>query len=317
MTQFLIRRILQAVVVVLIVTVAVFALLHALPGGPARGILGPQATPQQIAAFNHSHGFDAPLWQQYWDYLTRMLHGDFGDSFTLNAPVSTLLENRLPKTILLTGLSTLLALVIAIPMGVWQASRRNRPSDYTATALSIVVYSTPVFFLGLILIILFAQVLPIFPAQAPQGTSIGEILGQPGGLVLPVVTGALVTIAAFSRYMRSSTLDALSEDYVRTARAKGTPERTVLTRHVLRNSLVSIITMLGYYLPVAFGGSLVVESMFNYPGIGLLFWNAAQTSDFPVLLGVVLVIALATVVGSLLADVLQAVIDPRVKGATL
>lgn len=317
MTGFLVRRTAQALLVVFIVTIVVFALLHALPGGPARGILGPQATPQQIAAFNQAHGFNDPLWTQYADYLMRLLHGDFGQSFTLNAPVSHLLENRLPKTLVLTIASTVLALILAIPLGVWQAARRNRPSDYVATALAIIVYSTPVFFLGLLLIIVFAQWIPLLPSQAPQGHSIAAILAHPAGLVLPVVTGALVTIAAFSRYMRSSTLDALAEDYVRTARAKGTPEYRVLMRHVLRNSLVSVITMLGYYLPVAFGGSLIVESMFNYPGIGLLFWNAAQTSDYPVLLGVVLIIAVATVVGSLLADIFQAVIDPRVRGVAL
>ncbi|WP_166354957.1 ABC transporter permease [Phytoactinopolyspora limicola] len=317
MTRYLVRRVLQAVVVILIVTVIVFVLLHALPGGPARGVLGQQATPEQIAAFNAAQGLDQPIWVQYWHYLGRLFSGDLGTSYTLNAQVSDLLAARLPKTLVLTLASTLLALVIAIPLGIRQAARRNGAFDYAATALAIIVYSTPVFFLGLLLIMAFAQGIPLFPAQAPQGDSLGDILGEPRGLVLPVVTGALATIAAFSRYMRSATLDNLAEDYVRTARAKGTGERAVLLRHVTRNSLVPVITMLGYFVPVMFGGSLVVESMFNYPGIGFLFWNAAQTSDFPVLLGVVLVIAIATVVGSLLADVAQALVDPRVRSVAL
>ncbi|NDL56786.1 ABC transporter permease [Phytoactinopolyspora mesophila] len=317
MTRYLVRRVLQAVIVIVIVTVIVFVLLHALPGGPARGVLGQQATPEQIAAFNRTQGLDQPVWTQYWHYLGRLLSGDLGTSYTLNAQVSDLLAARLPKTLVLTVVSTLLALVIAIPLGIWQAARRNSAFDYAATALAIVVYSTPVFFLGLILIMLFAQVIPLFPAQAPQGDSLGAILSEPRGLVLPIVTGALATIAAFSRYMRSATLDNLAEDYVRTARAKGTGERAVLFRHVTRNSLVPVITMLGYFVPVMFGGSLVVESMFNYPGVGFLFWNAAQTSDFPVLLGVVLVIAVATVVGSLLADIGQALLDPRVRSVAL
>ena len=317
MTRFLVRRVLQALVVIVIVTVIVFGLLHALPGGPARGVLGQQATPEQIAAFNRAQGLDLPIWEQYWHYLTRLLRGDLGTSYTLNSDVSQLLVNRLPKTLLLTVASTALALIIAIPMGIWQATRRNSVGDYAATAFAIVVYSTPVFFLGLTLIMLFAQAIPILPAQAPQGDALGDILADPAGLVLPVVTAAFATIAAFSRYMRSATVDNLSEDYVRTARAKGTPERAVLRRHVVRNSLVPVITMLGYYVPVVFAGSLVVESMFNYPGIGFLFWNAAQTSDFPVLLGVVLVIAVATVVGSLLADIAHAMVDPRVRSVTI
>nr|WP_276320015.1 ABC transporter permease [Haloactinopolyspora alba] len=311
------RRVLQAVIVTVIVTVIVFALLHALPGGPARGVLGQQATPEQIAAFNRAQGLDQPIWTQYWHYLGRLVQGDLGESFTLNAPVSQLLANRLPKTLLLTMASTVVALLIALPLGVWQAARRNSVLDYTATALAIIVYSTPVFFLGLILIMVFAQAIPLFPAQAPQGDALGDILADPNALVLPVVTGAFATVAAFSRYMRSATLDNLAEDYARTARAKGTSERRVLVRHVVRNSLVPVVTMLGYYIPVMFGGSLVVESMFNYPGVGFLFWNAAQTSDFPVLLGVVLVIAIATVVGSMLADIAQALIDPRVRSVAV
>jgi peptide/nickel transport system permease protein len=191
--------------------------------------------------------------------------------------------------------------------------RRGKAADHVTTGVTFLLYATPVFFLSLVLIIVFAQVLPWFPAQAAQGETIGELLSQPGSLVLPVVAGMGAALAAFSRYMRASTLDNLAEDYVRTARAKGTPERTIVWRHVWPNSLTSVVSMLGYYVPVVFSGSLVVESMFNYPGVGLLFWTAARNADFPVLLGVVLVIAVATVIGSLLADVVQLVIDPRVR----
>ncbi|MCP2165024.1 ABC transporter permease [Goodfellowiella coeruleoviolacea] len=315
MWRVVLRRLLLAAVVVFLVSLITFLLLHLLPGGPARGVLGPEATPQQIEQFNHDHGFDQPVHVQYWDYLTRLLRGDLGASYTLNSPVGTLLAQRLPRTLLLTVASTLLAILVALPLGVAQAVRRNSRFDYLATGLTFVLYATPVFFLSLLLIIVFTQLWPVFPAQAAQGESIGELLSQPRSLVLPVIAGAGATVAAFSRYARASVVDNLAEDYVRTARAKGTPERVILWRHVWRNSLTSVVAMLGYYVPVIFGGALVVESMFNYPGVGLLLWNAARTSDYPVLLGVVLVIAVATVVGSLLADLAQLLIDPRVRTA--
>ncbi|MEU1352111.1 ABC transporter permease [Streptomyces sp. NPDC005775] len=312
-SSYLIRRVLQAVVVIVIVTIVVFGLLHALPGGPARGILGPQATAQQITSFNHEQGLDKPLPVQYLYYLNQLLHGDLGTSYTLNEPVSQLITERLPKTLLLTILSALVGLVLAIPLGMWQAMRRNKPADYVITTLSFIAYSTPVYFLGLILVLVFSQVLPWFPSQAPQGDTLAQVFAEPQALVLPVVAGAASMIAVFSRYMRAATLENLSEDYVRTARAGGSRSRAILWRHVFRNSLTPVVAMLGYYVPVLFGGALVVEQLFNYPGMGLLFWTGAQSSDYPVLLGCVLVIAVATVTGTLLADIVQRVIDPRVK----
>lgn len=169
-SSYLIRRVLQAVVVIVIVTIVVFGLLHALPGGPARGILGPQATAQQITSFNHEQGLDKPLPVQYFYYLNQLLHGDLGTSYTLNEPVSQLITERLAKTLLLTALSAILGLVLAIPLGMWQAVRRNKPVDYVITTLSFIAYSTPVYFLGLILVLVFSQALPWFPSQAPQGT---------------------------------------------------------------------------------------------------------------------------------------------------
>jgi peptide/nickel transport system permease protein len=170
-----------------------------------------------------------------------------------------------------------------------------------------------VYFLGLVLVLVFTQLLPWFPSQAPQGDTLGQVLSQPNALVLPVVAGAASMVAVFSRYMRAATLENLSEDYVRTARAGGSRPRAILWRHVFRNSLTPVVAMLGYYVPVLFGGALVVEQLFNYPGMGLLFWSAAQSSDYPVLLGCVLVISVATVVGTLLADIVQRIVDPRVK----
>ncbi|TCO57976.1 ABC transporter permease [Actinocrispum wychmicini] len=313
MAKYLLWRVAQAVVVVFVVTIVVFFLLHQLPGGPARGILGIQATAEQIQAFEHEQGLDQPLPVQYFHFLGRLLSGDLGESYQLNQRVGDLIAARLPRTLVLTVLSTLVSLVIAVPLGIWQAVRRNRPTDYVLSVLALLMYSTPVFLVGFILLIVFALNWGIFPVEAPQAETLGGIFADSKALILPVLTGATTTVAIFSRYLRSSVVDNLDEDYVRTARAKGASEARILRRHVLKNSLTSVVAMLGYYLPVLFGGALVIEKLFNFPGMGLLFWNAAQTSDFPILLGVVLMISVATVVGSLLADVAQALIDPRTR----
>lgn len=312
---YLVKRVLQSVVVIIGVSVVVFGLLHALPGGPARGILGQQATIAQIDAFNAAQGFNKPLPVQYLEYLGRLLHGNLGESYKLNQSVGSLIAQRLPKTLVLGALSTVIALVIAVPLGVLQAVRRQRLPDHVITAGAFVAYAMPSFFVALVLIIVFADVWSVFPPLAPQSATVGGILADPRALVMPVLTGAVATVAVFSRYVRSAVLDNLSEDYARTARAKGVAEWRVVAIHVLRNSLTSLITMVGYYVPVMFSGAIVIESIFNYPGTGLLFWNATQTSDYPTELGVVLMISVATVAGSLLADLLQAAADPRVRGS--
>ncbi|MFI0788782.1 ABC transporter permease [Streptomyces lydicus] len=316
MIRFLVKRLTQAMVVLLLVSVLVFVLLHLLPGGPARAILGVQATPDAVAHFNHQQGYDRSLPEQYVAYLGRLLTGDLGESYKLNQSVASLLAERLPKTALLAGLALAVAAVVAVPIGVLQAVRRGRAADYLLTGVAFLAYATPVFFLGLVLILVFGQQLQLLPAEAPQADTVGGILAQAPALVLPVVTAALGIVAAFSRYLRSAVLDNLAEDYVRTARAKGQSNARIMARHVLRNALIPLATLLGLYLPTLFSGTLVVESMFNYPGMGLLFWNAAQSSDFPVLLGVTLVVGVATVLGSLLADLAYALLDPRIRSVT-
>ncbi len=315
MTGFITRRLLQSVVVVLLVTVIVFILLHLLPGGPARAQLGPRATSAAIENFNHQMGYDRPVPIQYWHWLTQLVTGNLGFSVKFNQSVASLIGERLPKTLVLMVLSTLFALVVAIPLGMLQAVKRNHAADYTITVWAFVFYATPPFFLGVVLIVVFAVDLPILPAEAPQSSSLGVILSQPGGLILPVLTLALLTIAQFSRYMRSSVIENLAEDYVRTARAKGAGERSVLIHHVLRNSLIPIATLLGLSLPAIFSGALITEAVFNFPGIGQLFWTAAQTQDYPIMLGITVLVGVATVIGSLLADLAYAVLDPRVRYA--
>jgi peptide/nickel transport system permease protein len=313
--RFLLRRGSQAVVVLLLVSVIVFGLLHLLPGGPARAILGTHATPTAIAAFDKANGLDSPVPVQYWHWLTGVLSGNFGFSYVLNEPVSSLLTQRLPKTAFLAGVSVLLAVLIAVPIGFYQAVRRHRVGDYVVTTVTLVLYSTPAFWVAILLIDLLAVRLHAVPAEAPQG-SFSALLSDPSALVLPVLTITLVTIAAFSRYIRSSVLDELAQDYVRMARSKGAGNGVILLRHVLRNALAPVVTLLGLSLPFIVSGTLITEQVFNYPGVGLLAYNAAVSQDYPVMLGVVLVVGAATVVGSLLADITYAILDPRVRYST-
>ncbi|MDY5584710.1 MAG: ABC transporter permease [Arcanobacterium sp.] len=313
MARFILRRLAQSIIVVLLVTLITFTILHLLPGGAARSALGLDATQEQLDAFTKQMGYDRPLWEQYIAYLGRLITGDFGTSFRMNMDVGEAIAQRLPKTFLLGISALLIAVLIAIPLGVIQAYRRNQWPDYLITALALLMYSTPLFFMGLMLIILFSQVWPVLPAEAPQGFTVSEMLANWQGLILPAFTLALVSMAAYTRYMRSTMVDNLEENYIRTARSKGLSERRVVFGHALRNSLFPIITLLGMGLPGLFSGALVVESLFNYPGMGLMFWQAAQGRDYPILLAVTTIISIATVIGALIADILYAIADPRVR----
>jgi peptide/nickel transport system permease protein len=313
MTRYLIYRLVHAVIVVIGVTIIVFLLLHHLPGGPARAILGNKATPVSIAAFNREYGLDKPLPVQYFNYVGQLLRGNLGYSYKLNISVDTLIALDLPKTLFLVGISFLIAVIIAVPIGIAQAIRRNRALDHGLTGVSFLLYSMPSFWLALLLIDILSVRLRIFPAEAPQGTTLGEVLTDPLALVLPVLTLVLINFALFGRYMRASAVESLAQDYIKVARSKGMPEYKILWGHVLRNSLLPIVTLLGLSLPWLFTAGLVIEQIFNYPGTGLLFYTSAQSQDYPVLLGITIIIAVTTVAGNLLADISYAVLDPRIR----
>jgi len=313
-TGYLIRRVGQAIIVVLGVTFLVFILSRVIPGGEARAALGPRALPQEIAQFNRVNGFNLPLWDQFYQYLRNLLESfNLGYSYHYNQSVKALISERLPKTLVLVGIATVFALIVAIPLGVLQVVRRNKPVDYVLTGLSFIGYSAPAFLLGTLLILYFAIDLRWFSVEAPQGATVGAILSDPRGLVLPVLTLSALTIAAFSRYMRSSMMEAMTQDYIRTARAKGARAWRVLFRHALRNALIPIVTLIGLSFPGIVGGALITETVFNFPGMGLLTTQAALQTDVPILLGTTFVASLATVAGSLIADILYAVVDPRVR----
>jgi peptide/nickel transport system permease protein len=312
-TGYILRRLGEAIVVTLGVTLITFIMLHLLPGSLARDILGNRASPQAIAQFNHDNGLDRPLWYQYWLFLDKLLHGNLGYSFQFNRSVDSLLATELPRDLVLGGVSLILSVLIAIPIGIAQAVRRNRMVDHVGTGVSFLLYSMPQYAIALLLIQFLSISFHVFPAEAPQSASALGMLSHPAGLVLPVASLTLVTFAQFSRYMRSSAIDTLAQDYMRTARAKGLPERLVLSRHLLRNSLIAVVTLVGLSIPYVITGTLIIEQVFNFPGAGLEYFNAALRNDYEVMLGITVLVGVVTVVGNLVADIGYAMLDPRIR----
>ena len=321
MYGFLLRRLVQAIIVIAGVVLIIFLLSRLIPGGECKAVYGPKATMANCARFNRLNGFDNPVLVQFGDYLKGLVwpiwHPNLGYSYKFNQGVFQVIAERLPKTLVLVGTATVLSLVIAIPLGIIQVVRRNHPTDYALTSLSFILYAMPAFLLGTLLIIWFAFDLKWFPVSPPSDASPWAVFTDPRAFVLPVITLSAITIASFSRYMRSSMMDTLAEDYVRTARAKGASQRRVLYGHALRNALIPILTLVGLSIPVIVSGAVITETVFNYPGMGLLTVYAAQNSDIPLVLGTTLVATVATVIGSLLADVLYAMADPRIRFGSL
>jgi peptide/nickel transport system permease protein len=310
---YLIRRLVQAVVVVLGVVLVVFLLYRLIPGGEARAVLGQRATPHLIRVFNHANGLTQPLWVQFWHYWLGIFQLHFGYSYTYAEPVWSLIRQRLPKTVLLVACSLVLTLIVALPLGMFQVVHRNRASDHAVTGVAFVLYAMPTFFFGTLLIIWFAFDLHWLPVAPPSGSPAWAVFTNPRAFLMPVLTLSVTSIAGFSRYMRSSVLDALAEDYIRTAHAKGASNRRVLYGHALRNALIPIITLLGLSLPGVVSGAVIVETLFNYPGMGLLVVQAAASDALTVVLATTLVITVAVVIGSLLADILYVIVDPRIR----
>jgi peptide/nickel transport system permease protein len=313
MTGYVIRRLLQTIVVTLIVLAATFGLLHLLPGGEVHAILGVRATPAEIAEYNRVLGFNQPVYVQFGKWLWAILHGNLGYDQFSNAPVSTLIWQALPKTLVLVVLATVVSLAIGVALGIFQAVRRYTVTDHLLTGITFIGYGAPDFFIAIIFVNWFAIDLHWFPPFAPQSNSLGGILGDPMALVLPVAAFAFGEFAGWSRYMRSSVLDNIVQDYVRTAYAKGASQRRVVYRHVVRNSLITIITIIGLALGGLLAGDIFIEVVFNYPGMGLVFFNAALNADYPLMLAITLIGTLLTILGNLVADIGYAALDPRVR----
>jgi len=312
-TAYLLRRLGTSIIVLIGISIFIFLLLHAIFPSPARVVLGLRTNNAAIAAWNKQNGFDDPVIVQYLRYMNNLLHGNFGYSYAENQTVASLFAERLARSIYLSGISLLIAILIALPLGIFQAVKRNTLGDNIATSIAFILYSMPVFFLGLILIQVFALSFPIFNFEASQSTNVFVVIGDWHSMFLPVLTLVLLTVANFSRYMRSSSIDVLAQDYIKVARAKGLPERLVLSRHMVRNASLPMITLIGLFLPALLAGNLIVETLFNYQGLGLLFYNSLGKEDYPVMLAYTLLGAVFVLLGNLVADIALTVADPRIR----
>ncbi|AYF27698.1 MULTISPECIES: ABC transporter permease [Micromonospora] len=311
MARFVLRRVLQSAVVLVGVTLVVFLLLQLVPGDPVRVALGTRFDPQTYEALRERAGLDQPLPVQYVSYLGHALTGDLGVSFRTGQPVSAIVLERLPATLSLAVTAVVFALLVAFPLGIVAAVRSGSAVDHAARVFSQFGVSVPDFWMGIMGILLFAGVLGWLP---PSGYV--ALTDDPGRwathVALPAVTVGLVTASILTRFIRSSVLEVLSADYVRTAEAKGLRNRVVILRHVLRNALIPVVTVVAVQLASLLGGVIVIEVLFAWPGIGRLTFDAVQARDYPVLQGAVLLVAALFLLVNLLVDILYARLDPRI-----
>jgi len=321
--KYVMRRVLATIPVVIGVTLITFSLMHATAQNYIPGVdLNPALKPEDIEAIKRYLGLDRPLYIQYLTWLTNLVHGDFGRSMTDGSTVSSHIFDRLPATLELTVTAILLGIVISIPLGVTGALRRGSKLDHFFTALSVGGFAVPAFWLGLILILIFsvqfqAWGLPFLPSGGviTPGTEGGDLLDRLVHLIMPATVLSFVYISIWSRFTRSSMLEVLGQDYVRTARAKGMTERRVVYLHALRNAVIPLVTLVGLELPALVSGGLVVEVVFSWPGIGKLLYERAIQTDYTTVLGITTFAALLVIFGNLLADILYALLDPRIRYA--
>jgi peptide/nickel transport system permease protein len=304
MVSYLARRVVQSALILLGVTVVTFVLLYIIPADPARQIAGRSATVETIENIRHQLGLDQPFHIQYLRYLNGLAHGDLGRSYLQRTEVATLIQARLPATLLLMVAAIFCELAIGLTMGLFAAMRRGRRVDQVLMVASFVAVSAPQFVVGILLLYVFAVYFGWFPIGG---------YGTFAHLVLPSLTLGILGAGWYSRMMRSSMIDVLSQDFVRTAKAKGLTRSKVVLVHALPNALLPIVAMIGIDIGLFMSGIVVVESVFGWPGIGQLAWQAIQRIDIPIIMGVTLVSAAAIVIGNLIADLIAPLIDPRIK----
>ncbi|MDH3664957.1 MAG: ABC transporter permease [Alphaproteobacteria bacterium] len=304
MALYFVKRLGQAVFILIGITLVTYILLYLVPADPVRQIAGRSATAETVESIRRQLGLDLPLWQQYLRYLGNLLQGDLGRSYIQKTEVTTLILSRLPATLLLMAGAIAVELIIGLSAGIFAATRRGKRSDRAVMVLSFAAVSAPQFVVGILLLYVFSVKLGWFPISG---------YGTFSHLVLPALTLGLLGGGWYSRMMRSSMIDVLRQDYIQTARAKGATETRVVFVHALRNAILPVIAMIGLDIGIFMSGAVVVESVFGWPGIGQLAWQAIQRVDIPIIIGVTLVAAVAIVIGNLLADIAAPFIDPRIK----
>ncbi len=318
MARYIVRRILWGILMLAIVSAVVFVIFYVFPSAdPAELRAGRNASPQQVDTIRHALGLDKPMYEQYWDYMKGIvLHFDFGYSYQSSADVRTLILDRLPATIWLVTGAAIIWLFMGIPVGIISAIKRRSLLDRATMVTSLVFISAPVFWLGLVALYLFGQDVgkfPIFPGQGSYITA-NTISEKAGSMILPWLVLAAASAAIYARYLRSSMIDVMSEDYIRTARAKGVPERSVIMRHGVRSAITPIVTLLGLDIGVLLAGNAILtETVFNIPGVGRLVFTSIERSDLPVIQGVTLFGAFFIIVFNLIVDIAYAYLDPRVR----
>lgn len=322
LARYVVRRILGAIPLLWGIVTLLFVLLHLAPGDPTAAYFNPNVSPDVIEQMRLNFGLDQPLPEQYVRWLGAFMTGDFGFSFSRLRPVSQVLAEALPNTLWLGGTSLLVVFVVGCFVGIAQSVRRYTRTDHALTFAALFLYSVPTFWLGVVLIMWaasgapFSSTLPISGIQSldyPDLDFWGKMADRARHLVLPTVTLGLGSAAAVARYMRASMLETLDEDYIRTARAKGLSERRVIFGHAVRNALLPIISLVGLFLPLLFGGAVVVEYIFSWPGMGRLMYDAILARDYPVVMAASFLFATLVIVANLVADLLYALADPRIR----
>lgn len=333
MTRYIIRRLLQAIPLLFVISVLVFALIQIMPNNPLAAMQNnPNISPEDLLRLEQEYGLRDPLPMKYWKWLSHTLRGDWGESMITHRPVLQEIADRFPNTLLLSGLAFVVALLISIPIGMISAVRQYSLFDHIVTTIAFMGQSIPIFWFGLILIIVFAvnlqnplagtslfphpPPLPLFPGGGM--TTLGEFPPKPlvdriWHLVLPVTMLAVFQLAQHVRYMRAGMLDVLHQDYIRTAHAKGLRPRVVILRHAFKNAAIPVVTVIALEMPGLFNGALFTETIFSWPGMGRLFFLHAERGDYPVLMGILMMSATLIVVFNLIADISYAYLDPRIK----
>lgn len=312
MSKYILRRTLEAIALIFLITVVTFALISSAPGGPSI-LLDPNMSPEDTQRLRALYGLDQPLHIQYLRWLARLIQGDLGFSMGVGRPVAELISTALPATLILSGSALFFALIIALPVGIMSAVYRNSWFDQVATTISFFGLSLPVFWYGLMLIMVFSVMLRWLPAggmHTPGVESLPDLLRH---LLLPTITLGTINMAQLVRYTRSAMIGVLNQDYVRTARSKGMSEYRVITWHAFRTALIPVVTLLGILIPRLVGGAAVTESVFSWPGMGRLAVAAAFRKDYPTIMGITLLISVIVIITNLAVDLLYSRLDPRVR----
>lgn len=320
MSMFILRRLLQTIPLVIGITIITFGIANLVPGSPVTGLeFNPRTRPEDVERIRENLGLNAPLHERYIIWVGNVAQGDLGISLRNFRPVRDTIMEKLPNTLLLTGTALFLSLVFSIPVGVYAAVKRNSSFDNVSTAGAVAGFSMPTFWLGLLVILLFAVKfqqwgLPSLPAGGTHDLrGGGGFWDRLEHLILPAATLAFVQTASWTRFIRSSMIEVLSQDYMRTAKAKGLHERLVIFRHGLRNAMLPLVTLLGIAIPDLFGGALIIEQIFTWPGMGQLAFNAAFNKDYTLVMGIVVFVSVLVILGNLVADVIYGLLDPRIR----